>query len=140
MALSESKTQIDHALTRNQDEGLSFENAFSGAVSFLRRRYMKDLNRVGCYWNSFWPAVTNRPNARFGPCAIRAACSLQPFDPPFGWDFGPMSLFKIVGYWDLAFFYADVVAFPNRLKQHIETIWRVNMATIALGGDHYITF
>lgn len=142
MALSESKTQIDHAFTRQDDKGLSFENAFGGATSFLRRRYTKDLSGVDLAVTGipFDQAVTNRPGARFGPRAIREASSLQPFDPPYGWDFDPMSLFSIVDYGDLAFDYADVAAFPKRLKQHIETILKADVASIALGGDHYISF
>jgi len=142
MALSDSKTQIDQAFTRQDDKGLSFENAFGGATSFLRRRYTKDLSGVDLAVTGipFDQAVTNRPGARFGPRAIREASSLQPFDPPYGWDIDPMSLFSIVDYGDLAFDYADVAAFPKRLKQHIETILKADVASIALGGDHYISF
>ena len=43
MALEDAKNQIDQAFTRDDPRGLSFENAFSGATSFLRRRYTKDL-------------------------------------------------------------------------------------------------
>ncbi|MBT4830589.1 MAG: agmatinase, partial [Marinovum sp.] len=39
MALEDAKTQVDHAFTRTERRGLSFENAFGGATSFLRRRY-----------------------------------------------------------------------------------------------------
>ena len=104
MALSDSKTQIDQAFTRQDDKGLSFENAFGGATSFLRRRYTKDLSGVDLAVTGipFDQAVTNRPGARFGPRAIREASSLQPFDPPYGWDIDPMSLFSIVDYGDLA--------------------------------------
>ena len=43
MALEDAKTQIDHAFMREDARGLSYENAFAGAVSFLRRKYTKDL-------------------------------------------------------------------------------------------------
>ena len=46
MALEDAKTQVDHAFTRTERRGLSFENAFGGATSFLRRRYSKDLSGV----------------------------------------------------------------------------------------------
>ncbi|NDH71085.1 MAG: agmatinase, partial [Rhodobacteraceae bacterium] len=39
MALEDAKTQIDHAFMREDARGLSYENAFAGAVSFLRRKY-----------------------------------------------------------------------------------------------------
>ncbi|MGP1355638.1 MAG: agmatinase, partial [Roseicyclus sp.] len=46
MALEDAKNEIDVALTRTDLKGLSFENVFSGAPSFLRRRYGKDLGGV----------------------------------------------------------------------------------------------
>src|SRR6056300_1276790 len=142
MALEDAKTQIDSAFTRGDDRSLAFENTFGGALSFLRRRYTKDLSGIDLAVTGIPcdQAVTNRPGARFGPRAIRESSSLQTFDPPYGWAFDPMSLFSIVDYGDLAFDYADVAAFPKRLKQHIETILKADVASIALGGDHYISF
>ena len=46
MVLSNAKTEIDLAFTRKELKGLSYENAFGGSTSFLRRRYTKDLNDV----------------------------------------------------------------------------------------------
>ena len=46
MSLEDAKTQIDHAFTRQDLKGSSFENVFAGAPSFLRRRYSKDLTGV----------------------------------------------------------------------------------------------
>ena len=41
MALEDAKTQVDQAFTRETSRGLSYENAFGGAPSFLRRRYTR---------------------------------------------------------------------------------------------------
>ena len=46
MVLSNAKTEIDLAFTRKELKGLSYENAFGGSTSFLRRRYTKDLSDV----------------------------------------------------------------------------------------------
>ena len=46
MALEDAKTQVDNAFTRKAPHGLSFENTFGGATSFLRRRYSKNLSGV----------------------------------------------------------------------------------------------
>ena len=46
MVLSNAKTEIDLAFTRKDLKGLSYENAFGGSTSFLRRRYTKDLKDV----------------------------------------------------------------------------------------------
>ena len=142
MALEDAKRQIDHAFTRQDKRGLSFENAFGGATSFLRRRYTKDLTGVDLAITGipFDQAVTNRPGARFGPRAIREASSLQPYDPPYGWDmFDPLGEFNIIDYGDLAFDYAHVASFPKLLQKHIAGLLQRDVASISLGGDHFVT-
>ena len=142
MVLSNAKTEIDLAFTRKKLKGLSYENAFGGSTSFLRRRYTKDLSDVDIAITGvpFDQAVTNRPGARFGPRAIREASTLQTFDPPYGWDFDPMQELNIVDYGDLAFDYAKVQEFPSLLEQHILKILENDVSTIVLGGDHFITY
>ena len=142
MALEDAKTQVDQAFTRKDARGLSYENAFGGALSFLRRRYTKDLAGVDIAVTGvpFDQAVTNRTGTRLGPRAIREASSLQPYDPPYGWGFDPLSEFAVVDYGDLAFDYANVAAFPDALTAHIKGILDAGAASITLGGDHYISF
>jgi len=142
MALEDAKSQVDHAFTRTERRGLSFENAFGGATSFVRRRYSKDLSGVDLAVTGvpFDQAVTNRPGTRLGPRAIREASALQTYDPPYGWGFDPMSEFDIVDYGDLAFDYAKTSDFPNALTAHIKTILQAGAASLVLGGDHFISF
>lgn len=142
MALEDAKNQIDMAFTRKDLKGLSYENTFGGATSFLRRKYTKDLTGVDLAVTGvpFDQAVTNRPGSRFGPRAIREASSLQPYDPPYGWDgFDPLGEFSIVDYGDLAFDYAKTATFPALLEEHFRTLLAGTVGTITLGGDHYIT-
>ncbi|CUH62749.1 Agmatinase [Thalassovita gelatinovora] len=140
MALEDANKQIDHAFTRENMRGLSFENAFAGATSFLRRRYSKDLTGVDLAITGvpFDQAVTHRPGTRFGPRAIREASSLQPYDPPYGWGYDPLTRFSIVDYGDLAFDYAKTSEFPATLENHFRTILAADVGTVTLGGDHYI--
>jgi agmatinase len=142
MALEDAKGQVDLAFTRQDRRGLAFENAFGGAVSFLRRAYTKDLTGVdlAVMGVPFDQAVTHRPGARFGPRAIREASCLQPYDPPYGWDgFDPLSEFSIVDYGDMAFDYANVVGVPALVEAHIARILGAGAASVTLGGDHFIT-
>ncbi len=141
MALEDAKSQIDHAFTRAELKGPSFENVFGGATSFLRRRYTKDLSGadVAVTGVPFDQAVTNRTGTRFGPRAIREASLLQPCDAPYGWGFDVLSEFAIADYGDLAFDYANVPAFPDTLETHIAGILATDTATVTLGGDHSIT-
>jgi agmatinase len=141
MALQDAAGAVDAAFARDDLKGLRFENAFGGAVSFLRRRYTKDLRGVDLAVTGvpFDQAVTHRPGTRFGPRAIREASTLQPFDPPYGWDISPLEEFAIVDYGDLAFDYARVPDFPAALTAHHRAILAAGAGALTLGGDHYIT-
>ncbi|MEZ5762107.1 MAG: agmatinase [Paracoccaceae bacterium] len=141
MALEDARTEVDSAFNRKGQRGLSFENAFGGATSFLRRSYTKDLTGVDLAITGvpFDQAVTHRTGTRFGPRAIREASSLQPYDPPFGWPTNPLEDLNIVDYGDVAFDYARTSEFPDRLTDHIRGILAAGAGTVTLGGDHYIT-
>lgn len=142
MALEDASKQIDMAFTRDDLKGPSFELTFAGATSFLRRKYTKDLRGVDIAVTGvpFDQAVTNRPGTRLGPRAIREASSLQAPDAPYGWDFDVLSEFAIADYGDLAFDYGHVSQFPAALTAHIKGILDAGVASVVLGGDHYITF
>ena len=141
MALEDAKTQVDQAFTRRDLRGLSFENAFGGATSFLRRRYTKDLAGVDVAVTGvpFDQAVTHRPGTRFGPRAIREASTLQAFDAPYGWGYDPLSVLDVIDYGDMAFDYADTRGVPGRIEAHIGAIMDAGAAPITFGGDHSIT-
>lgn len=141
MALEDAKNEIDMAFTRENLRGLAYENAFAGAVSFLRRRYTKDLTGVDLAVTGvpFDQAVTHRPGTRFGPRAIREASTLQAFDAPYGWGYDPLSEMAVVDYGDVAFDYAYTPDVPARVQEHIAKILAAGAGTITLGGDHFIT-
>lgn len=142
MTLDKAKSEIDAAFTRKGHRGYSFENAFAGATSFLRRTFTKDLSGVDLAVTGvpFDSAVTHRPGTRFGPRAIREASTLQSFDPPYGWDIDPIEDFAVVDYGDLAWDYADVASFPALLQSHIKGILDAGAGSLTLGGDHYISY
>ncbi|RVV99322.1 agmatinase [Mesobaculum littorinae] len=141
MALEDAKNEVDSAFTRQGLKGRSFENAFGGAASFLRRSYTKDLVGVdlAVMGVPFDQAVTNRPGTRLGPRAIREASLLQPYDPPWGWDFDPLEEFAIADTGDLAFDYADVAAFPQVLQSRAAQVVEAGAGLLTLGGDHSIS-
>jgi agmatinase len=140
MGLEDAKTQVDRAFTGDL-KGLAFENAFAGATSFLRRRYSKDLTGadLALLGVAFDQAVTHRTGPRFGPRAIREASTLQPYDPPYGWPFDPLSEIAVVDTGDLAFDYAKTSAFPAALTARVAKILAHDIGCITLGGDHFIT-
>lgn len=129
------------AVTRRDRRGMSHENAFAGATSFMRRNYAKDLAGydIAVTGIPFDQAVTNRPGARFGPRAIREASSLQAFDAPYGWGFNPFEDFAIADHGDMAFDYADVATTPARIQAHLAGMLGQGVMPVTLGGDHFIT-
>ncbi|AUM74674.1 agmatinase [Paracoccus jeotgali] len=141
MALEDARHQVDLAFTRDDPRGLSQENAFAGATSFLRRRYAKDVMDYDLAVTGipFDQAVTHRPGARFGPRAIREASCLQPYDPPYGWGFDPLSELAIADAGDMAFDYADTRSVPAAIQAHIGGLLDQGVGTVALGGDHFVT-
>jgi agmatinase len=141
MSLQDAATEVDHAFTRADLRGPSFENAFGGATSLFRRRYTKDLSGadLAVLGVPFDQAVTHRPGTRFGPRAIREASTLQPVDPPYGWGYDPLSELAVVDTGDLAFDYARVADFPVALRARVAAILAAGPGTLVLGGDHYIT-
>ncbi len=142
MALEDAKNEVDGAFTREDLKGLSFENTFSGAPSFLRRRYGKDLSGVDIAVTGipFDQAVTNRPGTRLGPRAIREASCLQPYDPPYGWDgYSPLEDLAILDYGDMAFDYAHTADVPARIEAHAAGILDAGAACLVMGGDHSVT-
>ncbi|MBV7409754.1 agmatinase [Maritimibacter sp. DP1N21-5] len=141
MALEDAKNEIDAAFTKESLKGPGFENTFSGATSFLRRRYTKDLSAadIAITGIPFDQAVTNRPGTRLGPRAIREASALQSPDAPYGWGFDVMSEFAIVDHGDMPFDYAKPADVPAQIERHISKILLQDCAVVTLGGDHSIT-
>ncbi len=141
MSLEDAKRQIDHAFTREDLKGPSFENVFAGAPSFLRRKYTKDLTGVDLAVTGlpFDQAVTNRPGTRLGPRAIREASLLQTMDMPYGWGYDVLSEFAIADYGDMAFDYAMPSEVPDRIADHVGGILNADAGCIVLGGDHSVT-
>jgi len=142
MALEDAGKDIDGAFTREDLKGLASEATYGGALSFLRRRYTKDLAGVDLAITGvpFDCAVTNRPGTRLGPRAIREASALQVYDPPYGWDVSPMEDFALVDYGDIAFDYGKIADFPAALEAHIAGILGAGAAVLTLGGDHSISY
>lgn len=142
MGLADSADNVDEAITRKGLRGLGTENTFGGVTSFLRRRYTKDLSGVDIAVTGvpFDQATTNRPGTRLGPRALREASALQVFDPPYGWPFDPLSELSIIDYGDVAYDYAKISEFPAALTAHIRKILKADVASVVLGGDHYISF
>jgi agmatinase len=131
----------DLAFTAQSNKGQTEEHTYSGALSFLRRRYSKDLTDVdvAIVGVPFDLATTNRPGARFGPAAIRAASAIMAWDRPYGWGYDPRERLGIVDYGDVSFDFAQAERIPGTIEEQIGTIVAAGAAPLSLGGDHWIS-
>lgn len=133
---------MDLAFTRTNPYGTRTEPTYSGATSFLRRRYTKDLSGadVAVLGAPFDLATTNRPGARFGPRAIRAASASLAWCKPYAWDFDPLDRLCVVDYGDLDFDPGRPDEIPERLYEQFHHIVGVGVVPLTLGGDHFVSF
>ncbi len=91
----------DHAIHRHSHRGYEPENTFGGVLSFMRRRYTRDLAGVDVAVTGI-PldlATTFRPGARLGPAAIRAA-TVQLNERLYPHGHGPCERLSIIDYGD----------------------------------------
>ena len=95
----------DNALLRESLYGTTPEPTYAGVTSFMRRKYTQDLDGVDVVVTGvpLDTATTNRPGARFGPRAIRAASTIMAWERPYGMEFDPFDKLAVVDYGDCFF-------------------------------------
>ena len=132
----------DAAFLRDSVKGSDHEMTYAGALSFLRRKYTRDLTNVDIAVSGvpFDGAVTNRPGCRFGPRAIRGAstelASLKAF--PFGFDI--FDTLAVADYGDCALDPHDPSSIPEAISNHARSILATDTKMLTFGGDHFVSF
>ncbi len=131
---------IDNAFTGPLRGGVE-EATFSGALSFMRRRYAKDLAGVDvAIWGvPFDGATSNRPGARFGPRAIRAASTIFDGDPQFPSRRDPFAAMTVVDHGDCVLPRGLAADAPVAIERQARAILGQGAQLVSLGGDHFIT-
>ncbi len=133
----------DNAFTGTDLHGtVKHSAAYGGALSFMRRRYTRDLTGVDVAVTGIPldTATSNRPGARFGPRAIRAISTNISWARPWPWDFDPLERLAVVDYGDCEFDFGDPASIKPTIEAHVEQILTGGAATLILGGDHYATY
>lgn len=132
----------DLAFTRTTPYGSQSEPTYSGALSFLRRRYGKDLAGVdvAVVGVPFDLATTNRPGTRLGPRAIRAASASLAWCPPYAWDFDPLERLHVQDWGDVYFDPGRPQDAPDAITAAYASILAQGSTPLTLGGDHFISF
>ncbi|WP_313431550.1 arginase family protein, partial [Pseudomonas sp.] len=132
----------DQAMTRDSLYGTAAESTYAGITSFSRRRYSRDLRGVDVVVSGvpFDNATSNRPGARFGPRAIRAASVQQAWARHWPWAFDPFDHLAVIDYGDCAFDSGTPQSVPESIQAHAEHILEAGCAMLTLGGDHFISY
>ena len=122
--------------------GQAMEPNYAGALSFLRRRYSRDLAGIdAAVWGvPLDAAVSNRPGARFGPRAIRAASAILDGDPAYPFAFDPFAALAVVDYGDCVWDYGRPETIAPEIERQAALILRTGTHLVSLGGDHFITY
>lgn len=132
----------DAAFLRDDLKGTTIEATYAGALSFMRRKYWRDLAGVDVAVTGipFDQAVTNRPGARFGPRAVRAASAHFAWGPYWPWNFDPFDTLAVVDYGDCFFDWGRKEEVPAAIERHVEGILDGGASPLIIGGDHFITY
>ena len=136
------QTNGDFAFTAKDLKGTTPEVMYAGALSFLRRKYSRDLENVDLAVTGipFDLATTNRSGARLGPRAIRAASTNLAWERQWPWEFDPFERINVVDYGDCVFDPGRPDSIVPAIESHIRTILDHDTATLSFGGDHFITY
>lgn len=132
----------DQAFRKDSLLGRAAEMTYAGALSFLRRRYSRDLTGadVAVSGIPYDGAVTYRPGARLGPRAIRAAsvqlAELKAF--PFGFD--PFETLAVVDMGDCFIDPHHPESVVDSITDHIAGILTAGAIPLSFGGDHFVTY
>jgi len=132
----------DYGILREDLYGTTPEPTYAGALSFMRRKYTRDLEGVDLVVTGvpLDTATTNRPGARFGPRAIRAASTLLAFERPYGMDFDPFDELAVVDYGDCYFDFGRPETIPAAIERHASDIISQGPGLLSLGGDHFVAW
>ncbi|VVD33492.1 agmatinase [Paraburkholderia dioscoreae] len=132
----------DGAIRRASLYGSSIENTYAGVLSFMRRKYTRELDGVDVVVSGV-PldlATTFRSGARLGPAAVRAASVQLSELHPYPWGFNPFDDLAVTDYGDCWFDAHNPLTIKASIVEHARTILRSGAKMLTLGGDHYITY
>ena len=117
MTEASDKPPIDHAFTGDRRGGAA-DPTYAGALSFMRRRYGKDVagSDLVIWGVPFDLSVTNRPGTRFGPQAIRRASAIFDGDPQYPSGIDPFARLLAMDYGDCALPRGDLGACARAIE------------------------
>ncbi len=133
----------DHAFLAPDAKAVTHdENMFSGALSFCRRAYARDLTGVdvAVVGVPYDQSVTNRPGTRFGPRGVRAASSQLGWSRMWPSAFDPFERLSVVDWGDVHIPHGHAAQVPEVIEAAMRTILDAGATPLAIGGDHFTTW
>lgn len=118
------------------------EMTYGGALSFLRRRYTRDIQDVDVVVSGvpYDAATTYRAGCRLGPRAIREAsvqlAELHAF--PFGFD--PFETLSVVDWGDCMLNPHHPETIAKDIENHASEILKSGAKMLTFGGDHFVSY
>jgi agmatinase len=128
---SKTKTQGDRAFLSKSLYGTGYEPPYSGALSFMRRNYTRDLSGadIAVLGVPFDLATSNRPGAS-------ADLSWGSYFP---WGFDPFDRLAVVDCGDVLFEYGDPSSLVTALQAEVARTLAAVVQTLCIGGDHFVS-
>ncbi|SFI78472.1 agmatinase [Albimonas pacifica] len=118
------------------------EPMWSGALSFCRRRYGRDLAGadVAVVGVPYDQSVTNRPGTRFGPRAVRAASAQLGWSRAWPSPFDPFEALDVIDWGDVLIPHGHPTQVPAAIEAAMAHILDAGVTPLAIGGDHFTTY
>ena len=134
---------VGDGVFRHEDlQSRSNDIRFSGALSFLRRKYTRDLIGVDLAETGipFDSATSNRPGARFGPRGIRSAQTEVASLNGFPFNFNPFDDLSVMDYGYVQLDYGYPQNLVEKFEKHIDTILKQGTSLHSFGGDLFVNY
>src|SRR5688500_11771481 len=125
---------------------MSAEPPFAGIPTFLKLPYISSLENlqaeepdVVILGAPFDMGTTNRPGARYGPRAIRAASNLGRTIHHLATGVQPLRHLKVFDYGDAAVVPSSIERSHDAIREKVREVAQLGAIPFVLGGDHSIT-
>ena len=137
-----AKFSFDHDTSREGLLGDAGEMTYAGTLSFLRRKYTRDIEHADVVVSGvpFDCATSYRSGARLGPRAIRAASVQLAELPSFPHGFDLFEHLAVADYGDCFVDYGYPEKIVESVEKHAKKILQSNAKMLTFGGDHFVTY
>jgi agmatinase len=134
---------VDQAIAATGRNTDVWEPAYSGALSFMRRRYTKDFRDdsvdVVVSGVPFDLGTSNRPGSRFGPRGIREASAQLAWGAPhWPWEFDPFAILDVIDWGDVPCLPSKSGEMVAAVESHAAAVLEAGKSLLTFGGDHLV--